>query len=215
MTRVGPAEERDICPDGRGELPVRRRRGRWGPRHGRSGGRADGRARQPRRRRGQCACLSRRRGRLGGILVAGARPLLALLAPGHPAAQRPDGPRDRGRSIPAPDPGPAPVLGAGPPRRRDDAAARQHPHPASVQPALAVRPPGPAGVAWLAGLAQAPRLMAQRSGWLIHVPVTQCRSACFDREEPYSSGGGAGGAAESLVHSRDPPIPTRPSLHTT
>jgi hypothetical protein len=37
----------------------------------------------------------------------------------------------------------------------------------------------------------------------VHAVPAQCHSAYFDLERAWSSGGGAGGAAESLVHCRD------------
>jgi hypothetical protein len=71
-----------------------------------------------------------------------------------------------------------------------------------------VRPVTARPAAWLGG-------QNIRRGCGIHVAGTRCCSAYFHRERVCSSGGGAGGAAESLVCSRDRAIPAGHSLHTT
>ena len=152
VTRFGAAEERDLRPDGRGELPVGRRRGWRGTRRDRGGDHAGGRARRPRRRRGQRAGLSRR-GPLGGVPATGAR---LLLGAGHPATRPDDGPRDRGRRLP-PAVIPGPAAGVGRPARHD-AASWRPPYAESVQPArpaVAARPPGLPGATRLVALAPA------------------------------------------------------------
>jgi len=113
VTRFGPAEEHALRPHGRGELPLGRRRGRWRPDRGRRGDHAGGRAGRPQRRRGQRVGLPPR-GPRGGSPGPGARVLLAASHPavghptvGHPAGQPDDGPRDRGRDLPAAIGGPS------------------------------------------------------------------------------------------------------------
>jgi len=153
VSRIGSAEERTIRPDGRGELPVGRRRGRRGAHRGRGGDHAGGPAGRPGRRRGRRAGLSRRCS-LGGGSVAGARLVLAgagrLLAAGYPTARPDDGPRGRSRRLPAAAvPGP----GVRRPACRDDAGGWSHTGAASGRPGVAARPPAPLGAARLAGSA--------------------------------------------------------------
>ena len=153
MRWFGPPEERVLCPHGRGELPLGCRRGRRRPHRGRSGDHAGGRARRPQRRRGQRAGLPCR-GPLGGAPIPGAR-LLLVLAVACPAAQPDDGPRGRGRGLPA-------VIGD--PGVRDpacdDTGAGQHSHSA------------PAGSAFPGASGAAARLVGQRAAAVALGPVT-------------------------------------------
>lgn len=152
VTRTGPAEARDIRPDGRGELPVGRRRARRGPRRGRGGDHAGGRAGRPQRRRGQRVGLPCR-GPLGGAPVPGTR--LLVLAVAYPAAQPDEGPRGRGRGLP---------VAIGDPGIRDPASgatgAGQYPHAAPAESAF----PGASGAA--------ARRVGQRAAAVALRPVT-------------------------------------------